>query len=631
MCGIVGGISVHPLACLDESARIDRAIDCLAHRGPDDRGLYVSADRRAFLGHRRLSIIDLAGGHQPLVDATGRVRMVYNGEIYNYRQLRAEAADYPFKTRSDGEVVLPLYREDSGDFMRRLSGMFAIAVLDEIDGRLTLVRDRNGIKPLYYWSDGATLFFASELKALLPLLPARPALSSAGLRAFLRWKYIPDPLTIFAGVSRLPPATVLYVDRPRLPDVTPGRLSLDHETYWRPDYSVPPITDEAAALDELDARLNAAVRSHLESDVDVGTLLSGGVDSSLVTALAARLSDRRIKTFSVGFREAGFDQLPYARQMAERYHTDHHEELVELDPIATIERMTRHFDEPFADSSALACLRVCEVAARHVKVVLTGDGGDESFAGYKRYEDLLLGAGRSAWTSVLCRAAAFLPGLLFSPEAKFVRRLHIDALPPAAQHVERQALCGRWLTHRLLGERYRPEPERDVFGDHLELARCLHIDGDMNRAQFADLRVYLPGDILTKVDRTSMACSLECRVPLLDHSITEFSAALAVDLKIRGGVRKYLLKRLAERYVPRDLLYRPKMGFRIPIRRWFKRDLLDRAATELLNGEAIRAGLLDSAGVAWMLHAQRRPWIDFGSQLWALLALEYWARAYLPR
>jgi len=631
MCGIVGGISVHPLACLDEPARVDRAIDCLAHRGPDDRGLYVSSDRRAFLGHRRLSIIDLAGGHQPLVDASGRVRMVYNGEIYNYRQLRAEVPDYPFKTQSDGEVVLPLYGRDHAFFMRRLSGMFAIAVLDESNGSLCLSRDRNGIKPLYYWSDPTTLLFASELKALLPIIPFRPQISSAALRTFLRWKYIPDPLTIYQDIKRLPPATQVFAIQPDKMESNEATLAFGQHPYWVPDFSVPRIFDEAAALDVLDARLNAAVRSHLESDVDVGTLLSGGVDSSLVTALAARLSDRRIKTFSVGFREAGFDQLPYARQVAERYQTDHHEELVELDPIATIERMTRHFDEPFADSSALACLRVCEVAARHVKVVLTGDGGDESFAGYKRYEDLLLGAGRSAWTSVSRRAAAFLPGLLFSPEAKFVRRLHIDALPPAAQHVERQALCGCWLTRRLLGERYRSEPERDVFGEHLDLARCLHIDGDINRAQFADLRVYLPGDILTKVDRTSMACSLECRVPLLDHSITEFSAALAVDLKIRGGVRKYLLKRLAERYVPRDLLYRPKMGFRIPIRRWFKRDLLDRAATELLGGEAIRAGLLDRAGVAWMLQAQRRPWIDFGSQLWALLALEYWARAYLPR
>lgn len=623
MCGIVGGFSVRPIDGLAEPSRLDRAIDLLSHRGPDDRGRYVSSDRRAFLGHRRLSIIDLAGGHQPLVDSTDRVRLIYNGEIYNYRELRGSlaAGGYPFRTHSDGEVILPLYHREPTDFVRRLSGMFAIALLDEASDRLTLVRDRNGIKPLYWWTDGAVLLFASEAKAVLALLSERPALSAEGLRAYLRWKYIPDPLTIFDGIRRLRPAEMLRA----WPDG--DRLHVETETYWRLDYGADRFHDEEEALGELDRRLRTAVRSHLESDVDVGTLLSGGVDSSLVTALAAQQSGRRLKTFSVGFKEQGFDQLPFARVVAERYGTEHHEEHVELDPIATVERMVRQFDEPFADSSALACLRVCETAAREVKVVLTGDGGDESFAGYRRYEDLAIALGRPCWRRRLTRLGSVIPSALFSPEAKFVRRLRIDSMDAVTQHEQRQALFSRWLMSRLLARRYRETEDVDAFGEHRASADAAWHAVDA--AQFIDLRMYLPGDILTKVDRTSMACSLECRVPLLDPSITEFSASLPIGLKVRGGVRKYLLKRLAERYLPREILYRPKMGFRIPIRRWFKRGLLDQTASLLGGGVLVRRDILDPSGLAWLFRTQRYPWMDFGSQLWALLFLELWAQAYL--
>lgn len=623
MCGIVGGFSVRPLDCLSDPARVDRAIDSLAHRGPDDRGCYFTQDRRAFLGQRRLSIIDLAGGHQPLIDSTDQVRLVYNGEIYNYRGLRQPlvAEGYPFRTHSDGEVILPLYQREPVDFVQRLSGMFAIALLDETADRLTLVRDRNGIKPLYWWTDGATLLLASEAKAILTLLTERPALSATGLRAYLRWKYIPDPLTIFDGIRRLRPAEVLRAE-PR-----GDRLHIETDTYWRPDYGGERFTDEQEALEELDRRLRAAVLSHLESDVDVGTLLSGGVDSSLVTAMAAQQSGRRLKTFSVGFKEQGFDQLPFARILAERYGTEHHEEHVELDPVVTVERMVRQFDEPFADSSALACLWVCETAAREVKVVLTGDGGDESFAGYRRYEDLAAAAHQPAWRRRLAGLSAVIPSALFSPEAKFARRLQLDALDPVAQHEERQVMCSRWLISRLLTERYQAIDDVDLFGEHRACTGASWHEVDA--AQYIDLRMYLPGDILTKVDRTSMACSLECRVPLLDHHVTEFSASLPIDLKVRGGVRKYLLKRLAERYVPHELLYRPKMGFRIPIRRWFKRDLLDRTAALLHEGVLVRREILDPAGLAWLFRVQRRAWMDFGSQLWGMLFLEHWARAFL--
>lgn len=638
MCGILGGISIGRFAWLDEPGRLDRAIDTLAHRGPDDRGSYVSADGRAFLGHRRLSIIDLAGGREPLSDESGRRHLTYNGEIYNYRPLRHElhGRGHVLATRTDGEVALHLYEEDPAEFPMRLDGMFAIAILDETRGSITLARDRNGIKPLFYYRDEEMLLFASEIKAILALLPGRPPISPDALRQFLRWKYVPAPLTIFENIHKLPPGHILKVARN-----DDDRSLVDNvRCYWRPCFAGDKITDENEALERLDQRLRAAVESHLVADVEVGTLLSGGVDSSLVTALASILSGGGIKTFSVGFEEAGFDQLPYARILAKKYGTDHHEERVDLDPLAILPELVRQFDEPFADSSALACFRVCQVASEHVKVVLTGDGGDESFAGYKRYEEVQEAAGRdSPWRRAANRAAYLTSAAVFTPEAKFLRRYRAASFPVLERHAERQALCGAWLADRLLAPAYRltsisaagpggPVDGADPIGEQRRFAVAEGWSA-VDAAQFVDLRTYLPDDILTKVDRTSMACSLECRVPLLDHSITEFSATLATELKIRDGVRKYLLKKLAERYVPAELLYRPKMGFRVPIRRWFKRDLLDRTTALLLDGRLVSGGILDRAGVQWVLRRQRLPWMDFGSQLWALLVLEHWAREYL--
>lgn len=630
MCGIVGGFSIKPIELLNEPNRLEQAIDSLAHRGPDDRGRHISADGCAFLGHRRLSIIDLSGGHQPIADESGQRLLCYNGEIYNYRELRKQLQDrgHRFATHTDGEAVLHLYEEDAQAFAERLEGMFAVAILDEAAGRLTLLRDRHGIKPLYYYLDEKQhmLLFASEIKAILSLLPRPPAICSPALRQYLRWKYIPEPLTIFENIYKLPPAHLLVAA------CEPGaeRISLQRSAYWQLDYGGDKLSDERQALAVLDEKLRAAVLSHLESDVEVGALLSGGVDSSLVVALAASLSSRPIKTFTVGFEEAGFDQLPFARIVAKKYGTQHYEEHVTLDPLAVMPRLVRQFDEPFGDSSALACYRVCQVASEHVKVALTGDGGDETFAGYGRYEEVLRSASdKTRWPTALCRAIVASSEALFSPEAKFLKRQRAMLRQPLRQHEEHQVMFSPWLSRRLLTEEYQDaRPDLDLFGEY----RRFGLDrrwAPIDIAQYVDLRMYLPGDILTKVDRTSMACSLECRVPLLDHSITEFSTRLAADLKVRAGVRKYLLKRLAERYVPPEVLYRPKMGFRVPIRRWFKRELLRQTRSLLLEGKLVSERIIEPSGLRWMFRMQQRPWIDFGSHLWALLFLEYWAQAYL--
>ncbi len=625
MCGIVGGISIEPFAWAAEPGRLQAAVDTLAHRGPDDRGEQLFAGGRAFIGHRRLSIIDLSGGHQPIANETGKIHTIYNGEIYNYRELRdaLTGRGHAFRTRTDGEAIVHLYEEREANFVEALSGMFAVAVYDENAGTLTLARDRNGIKPLYYYHNGRSLIFASELKAILALLSQRPALCKPALREYLRWKFVPAPLTIYENIFKLPPAHVLTAT----PDPGSAHLKVETRRYWEVDYGVQKITDEKRAIDELDGLLRASIRGHLESDVEIGALLSGGVDSSLVVALACEVSGRPIKTFSVGFEETGFDQLPFARRLAEKYKTVHFEEHVRFDPMETIPLLVRQFDEPFADSSALACFRVCQVAAQHVKVAFTGDGGDETFAGYGRYEEVLSSQSRPGlWRAVRDRAIVASSSALLSPEAKYLKRFRHAARGPLERHEEHQLLFSDWLADRLLTEGYRQSGTSPIFAAHRRRAVDRHWS-PVDVAQYIDLQMSLPDDMLTKVDRTSMACSLECRVPLLDHTITQFAASLSTDLKIHGGVRKYLLKKVAERYVPRELLYRQKMGFRIPIRRWFKRGLLDQTAALLDGGALVQQGILDPTGLRWMLRHQRRAWIDFGSQLWGLLFLEHWARA----
>lgn len=627
MCGIAGGISTKPLAFLGQTSALDRAIDSLAHRGPDDRGRSAWPDRRAFLGHRRLSIIDLAGGHQPIASEDGAVELIYNGEVYNFRGLRAELErrGHRFRTHTDGESALHAYEDQPDDFVRRLDGMFAIAILDRARRRLTLARDRLGIKPLYYHFDGQALICASELKAVLALLPSPPAVCRQAWSAYLRWKYIPAPRTIYENTFELPPGCTLTASLP----AGDGELRVSIERYWDLDYGVAKLDDEADAIEQLDGRLRAAVESHLEADVEVGALLSGGVDSSLVVALASKASSRPIKTFTVGFREPGFDQLPYAQRLAQACGTEHHEEYVEVDPLKTLPRLVRCFDQPFADSSALACLAVCEVAARHVKVALTGDGGDETFAGYQRYQDLLDWSARDGAAGRLWRRAGYgAASLVFTPEAKFLRRARAACLPPLQRYEEAEAMCGAWLARRLLGESAPPACDSDERATLLQAVRS-HGWPPVETMQYVDARTYLPGDILRKLDGTSMSCSLECRVPLLDHHVAELSAALDTRLKIRGGVGKYLLKKVAERYVPHELLYRKKRGFRVPIRRWFKGELLARCAPMLLEGTLVERGLVTRAGIRWVLSAQRRPWMNLSSLLWALLFAECWAREQL--
>lgn len=623
MCGIVGAISTEPMHVLEDDARVDAAVDALAHRGPDDRGKMVWPDRRGFLGHRRLSIIDLAGGREPITNETDACHLSYNGEIYNFRTLRESllARGHVFRTQTDGEAALHLYEERPDDFERDLRGMFAIAILDKARQSLTLVRDRNGVKPLYYACDGRRLIFASELKSILLLLDRRPAIEPAALREYLRWKYVPAPLTIYAGVRELPAGHRLHVALGASPTLEPAV-----RRYWSADFDGEKQQNETEAVEQLDGLLREAVMSHMESDVEVGALLSGGVDSSLVVALAATVSGQRLKTFSVGFNEPGFDQLPAARVLADKYKTDHHELRYDVDPLALLPALVRCFDQPFGDSSALACYGVCAMAAEHVKVALTGDGGDETFAGYRRYADLLAWADADRPMQRAMNRLLFGAGsAILSPEAKPLKRARSAALPPLERYADLELTCTDWLMRRLLTERYAAGHDETHYARSFAHAAKRGLS-PLDTVQHADLNGYLPGDILRKVDRTSMAHSLECRVPLLDHHVTEFAATLAPALKSRDGVGKYILKKVAERYVPHELLYAKKRGFRVPIRRWFKGDLLDASAALLRDGTLVADGVLDARGVDWLLRAQRRSWMNLSSLLWSLLFLEHWAR-----
>lgn len=621
MCGIVGAFGAGALPFLhpaDATGRVDAAIDCLAHRGPDGRGAWRSAAGDAFLGHRRLSIIDLAGGAQPLTNERGSVHFCYNGELYNFRTLRGalQQRGHAFRTATDGEVAVHLFEERPADFEVALRGMFAMAVVDETAQTLTLVRDRLGIKPLYFALTGAAVLFASELKAIVPLLPHRPAVDRQALAEYLEWKYIPAPRTVYEGVYELPAGTRLVARRDG------AALHVQTSVYWRPDPAAASPAAEPDLLDELDRRVRDAVQCHLESDVEVGALLSGGVDSSLVVALAAQFAPRRIKTFCVSFREQGFDQLPYARHLAAHSGTEHHEEYADLDPRAAAPRLAECFDQPYADSSALACYVVCESAARQVRVALTGDGGDEVFCGYQRHLDMLRPAPRGG----LAGGAAY--GALaaaFSPEAKFLRRMRAARLDPLEAYDDRERTCGAWLAARLVGTHTAPALPPALAP--LVVDRWAARQSDPVAAvQYRDLRHYLPGDILPKVDRTSMAHGLECRPPLLDHLLVEFALMIPPAQQLTGAEPKYLLKKLAERYVPHDLLYRKKRGFRVPIRRWLKGGLLEQVQRDLLGGRCVERGLLDPAGLRWVFAAQRRPWFNLSSLIWALWMMEHWAR-----
>ena len=615
MCGIAGIVETEGRPA--DQSLLRAMTTLLRHRGPDGDGFVCRGP--VGLGHRRLAIIDLATGDQPMASDDGAIWIVFNGEIYNFRELRREleSAGARFKTSSDTEVILRAYESWGPECVRRLRGMFAFAILDERARRVVLARDRVGIKPLFYAWDGRRLLFASELKGLLEDPGFPRTLDREALGAYLTYHYVPAPLTIFAGARKLPAATTLVLSL----DGGEPRLS----EYWRLPFA--PVTDvrEAEWMEGLRAHLDDAVRSHMVADVPIGAFLSGGIDSGTVVALMARASSAPIRTFSIGFEEAEFDELAYARQIAERFGTEHHEYVVKADALTVLPKLIWHFDEPFADSSAVPTYYVSEVTRRHVTVALSGDGGDENFAGYRRY----------AQAQALDRRMGSLPALLRPLLGMAARVLPVGG--PGQAYAGLLASRGVARYHRLVTYERSETLRRLLSKDFADLAdraadpAVFERLADRQQApdfvsalQHIDMATYLPDDILTKVDRTSMAVSLEARVPLLDHLLMEYVATIPSDLKLRGETGKYLLKRAMADALPSEILGRRKMGFGVPLGTWLRRELREMARDTLLGSAARQRGIFRSVEVERLLRIHDSGRRDYSARLWALLCLELW-------
>lgn len=619
MCGIAGIAALDRLRS-DDPQLVDRMLESLAHRGPDDK--FQLGDDRALLGARRLSIIDLDGGRQPLTDESGLIIATQNGEIYNHVELRndLEQRGHVFRTRSDTEVIVHLYEEFGTEFVQHLRGMFAIAIWDGRLARLVLARDRLGKKPLYWRVSGQRLAYGSELKALLEDKSLPRIVDRDALALFLQYQYVPAPHSIFEGVAKLPPATVLTW--------AGGEPTLDR--YWRPTYEPKTLRSLQDDVAEGLRLLRESVRLRLRSDVPVGVFLSGGMDSSVVTALMAESMAEPVRTFSIGFEHEAYNELPYARAVAQHFGTAHTEEIVRLDALGLIPELTEHFDEPFADSSALPTFRVAQLAAQQLKVVLTGDGGDESFGGYERYRLQRMFALFGVVPGVVLRGSAGAGRIVTAPLGARSR------LRRGLEAVER--LAGLDQDERYLGlMTIMPESHRARLLDGrnsratdaylLEVLRSGPRD-QVDRMLRTDLLSYLPEDLLVKIDRATMANSLEARSPLLDHRLVEFAARLPANRKVARRTSKVLLRTIAKELMPAEMVERPKKGFAAPIGDWFRGPLGDRFTELVLAPDAASRAHLDISVAAGLLAEHRARHAEHGHQLWALLMFETWARRW---
>ena len=628
MCGIAGIVQahrdpVHADGGVDQ-ATIHRMCEAIVHRGPDDEGIFVKAG--VGLGMRRLSIIDLAGGHQPVFNEDKTVWIVFNGEIYNFPELRIELekSGHRFASHSDTEVIVHLYEEFGADCVNKLRGMFAFALYDERRRKLLLARDRFGKKPLHYALVGDRLLFGSEIKSILAVAPELAAVNNEAVLQYLYFGYIPDPLTSFLPIQKLPAGHVLEFEA--------GKIQV--RQYWDlPQYSTHYPNSEEECLEELERRLAEAVRIRLISDVPLGAMLSGGVDSSTVVALMARASSQPVKTFSIGFAHDDFNEAHYARMVAQRFGTDHHELIVEPNVLETVEKLTSSLEEPFGDSSMLPTYYVSCLARKHVTVALSGDGGDEIFGGYDRYAVQLrrqMFERIPQWMWRFCRTQIY-PRL---PQNMRGRKFAYNiSLPLRERYVDGISFVPAFEREMpLLSDEFRdavrdyPDPQRVMYRYFDEAPA----KDAISKMMYLDTKTYLVGDILTKVDRMSMLTSLEVRVPLLDHLLVEWVTGLPAEFKIRDGQQKYILRKLAERVgVPREVLYRTKQGFALPLVHWMRHELKDLILTVLLEPRTLQRGYFNPQAVRNLLDEHFRGRRDHSHRIWRLLMLELWHRNFL--
>jgi asparagine synthase (glutamine-hydrolysing) len=624
MCGIAGFINTGTDERI-EAATIQRMCSAILHRGPDDEGIFVKDG--VGLGMRRLSVIDLEGGHQPVFNEDLSVWVVFNGEIYNFPQLRSdlESRGHRLSTHTDTEVIVHLYEEMGRDCVHQLRGMFAFALYDERRHKLLIARDRLGQKPLHYAFDDKRFLFGSEIKSILAVAPELAEVDRQGLRQYVQFGYIPDPATAFSAIKKLPPGHLLEVER--------GKLSISQ--YWDlPEYGTLSPASEEECLEQLEHRLGEAVKMRLLADVPLGAFLSGGADSSTIVALMARFSARPVKTFSIGFRQKDFDETPYARLVAQKFGTEHHELILEPDVLSSVETLTHSLEEPFGDASALPTYYVSCLARQHVTVALSGDAGDEIFAGYDRYRVCLRD-----------RSFPWLPIWMRSLYRKHIHQMVPRSIPGRSFSY---SVSLPWQERYLEDISFRPlqrqmalfvddfitpaKGEADPFGLFRGYIESAPAHDPLSRLLYLDSKTYLPADILTKVDRMSMLTSLEARSPMVDHVFLEWATGLTSEWKMRGGKQKYILRKLAERLgVPREALYRPKQGFALPLVHWTRNELKNLILTVLLEPRTLQRGYLNPPAVRQLLDEHFRGRRNHAGRIWRLLMFELWHRNYLEK
>jgi asparagine synthase (glutamine-hydrolysing) len=618
MCGITGIFDIEGRREPNRSLLEDMN-RTQAHRGPDGEGYHLEPG--VGLGHRRLSIIDIEGGHQPIFNEDGSVAVTYNGEIYNFQEIREEliAKGHVFKTRCDTEIIVHGWEEWGEACVERFNGMFAFGVWDRNKDCLFLARDRIGIKPLYYGvTDDGFLVFATELKAIAHHPSFDRTIHPEAVEDYFAFGYIPDPKTIFRRASKLPPGHTLVVRR--------GAPVPDPRQYWDIEFTAGGPTDPVRLDEELIERMTASVDRRLIAEVPLGAFLSGGVDSSAIVASMARLSDNAVNTCSISFGDPAYNESRYADMVAERYHTAHRTRQVDPADYSLLETLPGLYDEPFADSSAIPTYRVCQLARESVTVALSGDGGDENFLGYRRYR----------WHAYEERVRKLLPQALRGPVFGFLGEAYpkIDWAPKifraksTLQALSRDSLEAYFRSVSIFPTELRRQlfsgefigqldgyDALEVFRDHASRAR---VEDPMQLVQYLDFKTYLPGDILTKVDRASMAHSLEVRVPLLEHLFVEWVATLPTDQKLAGREGKYCFKRALEPYLPSDVMYREKMGFAVPISSWFRNELAETLRTTM-RGERLRdSGIFDNAYLDRLTRQHQSGARDHSAILWAI-------------
>jgi asparagine synthase (glutamine-hydrolysing) len=624
MCGIAGIYNFDSFKSVHESL-LKRMTDSLVHRGPDDEGFYCSGP--IGLGHRRLSIIDLAGGHQPLANEDETIWIAFNGEIYNFGELHDELIKkgHVFKTRSDTEVIVHLYEEVGEKCFEKLRGMFAIAIWDARNRKLLLARDRVGKKPLFYFFDGCRIVFASEMKAILEIPGVPREIDPEAVSDYFSFLYIPAPKSIFKNIRKVLPGHYLVVSKDGIRETEYWDLRFNHSLQL----------SEQEWCERLLETYREAVRIRLMSEVPLGAFLSGGVDSSSVVAMMSGLVNTPVTTCSIGFEEEDFNELEYAREIAAQFKTNHHEHVVRPDAVGIVEKLAWHYDEPFADASAVPTYYVSKAAREHVTVAISGDGGDENFAGYRRYffdkrensirsllptalRQPIFGAlaslyPKADWAPRIFRGKATFQNLARSPIEAYFRS--VSALK---SELKEQILDG--------------DLRRQLGGyDSLDVLRSYYDKADttdpLSRIQYVDVKTYLADDILVKVDRASMAHSLEVRAPILDHKLMELAATIPSSMKLRGMNGKYIFKKTLNEVLPRSVLNRKKMGFGVPLAQWLRNDLREFARAVIFDQR--QDSFLNDSSVNRIWQEHQRGFRDRSTELWSILMFRLWQREFL--